>query len=197
MSSFPPKDWEVRFLKDMDGLTAAPAIDDGISMEAFLAVRPADGEEGTFRFVLSGPDALRLYFPVNFILPAEQFTNMHVEAHFDLDEQIRLEKNSACSRWMDIAELVSSQDVDIVDNQGEIVSEQFLTILENYKRSAPAIASGISLRWMLGTTGDSKDIVLIAQALPCSVEIINANPALRTDHTRGILVDKFPVQYDR
>lgn len=197
MSSFPPANWEVRFLRDMDTMSAEQGDPDDINMEAYLAIRPADGEEGHFRFVLSGPRDLRLFFPVTKVLPEEKFSGMNVEAHFDTEDMIQLEKNSACSNWIDIADMVSSQDADIVNNQGEIVSEQFLALLEGYKKSAPAIASGISLRWMLGTTGDSRDVSLIAQALPCSINVIEANPSLKSDHTRGILVEKFPVQYDR
>ena len=197
MSSFPPANWEVRYLKDMDALTATPDVDDRLSMEAFLAVRPSGGEEGTFRFALWGPEDLRLYFPVTAVLQADIFRGMHVEAHLDTRDQIRLERNSACSRWVEIVELVSSQDVDIVDSQGEIISEKFLNVLTEYKKTAPWDNSGICLRWMLGTVGDEVDIVLIAQALPCSISTIEGNPSLRSDHTRGIMVGKFPLQYER
>ena len=36
----------------------------------------------------------------------------------------------------------------------------------------------------------------MAQALPCSTSVINANPSLQTDHTRGVLVGRYPVKYD-
>lgn len=50
---------------------------------------------------------------------------------------------------------------------------------------------------MLGTLGESTDVLLIAQALPCSLAYIQANPNLMTDHTMGILVEKYPVLYNR
>ena len=197
MLSFPPKDWEVRYLTDMDLLTAPEADKGQINMEAYMAIRPSAGEEGRFRFSLTGVDNLRLYFPVNEVLPAEDFKGMFVEALLDTDEHIKLEHNSACSKWLDIVELVRSQDADILDGQGEVVSEQFLTLMENYKKTAPTERSGICLRWLLGVVGDSVDVALIAQALPCSIEAIEANPVLRTDHTMGVLIKKFPVQYER
>ena len=58
-----------------------------------------------------------------------------------------------------------------------------------------AIITGISMRWLLGTYGDDQDIYLIAQVLPCSMEVIEANPALKSDHTRGITAGKFLVHY--
>jgi len=57
------------------------------------------------------------------------------------------------------------------------------------------IITGISLRWMLGTLEDSTEVLLIAQALPCSRGVIDANPTLEEDHTRGIMVGKYAVAY--
>lgn len=47
-----------------------------------------------------------------------------------------------CSKWVDLVELISSQDVDIVDDMGENISETFLTALADYKKSAPLDRSG-------------------------------------------------------
>ena len=52
------------------------------------------------------------------------------------------------------------------------------------------------MRWLLGTFGEEKEVYLIAQALPCSMAMIEANAALKSDHTRGIMLGKFPVNYD-
>ena len=53
------------------------------------------------------------------------------------------------------------------------------------------------MRWLLGTLGDSTQVLLIVQALPCSYNVIEANPNLQTDHTRGILVEKYQIHYDK
>ena len=52
------------------------------------------------------------------------------------------------------------------------------------------------MRWLLGAFGDDGQIFLIAQALPCSMAVIEANAALRNDHTRGIMAAKFRVAYE-
>jgi len=52
------------------------------------------------------------------------------------------------------------------------------------------------LRWLLGTFGEEKQVFLIGQVLPCSMGLIEANGALRSDHTRGVMVGKFPVFYE-
>jgi len=62
MSSFPPSKWDVRPLKDMETMEAGARENENISMEAFLAVKPAEGEEGAFRFALAGTDSIRLRF---------------------------------------------------------------------------------------------------------------------------------------
>jgi hypothetical protein len=51
------------------------------------------------------------------------------------------------------------------------------------------------MRWLLGTYGDDQQIYLIAQVLPCSLAVIDANPALKSDHTRGMTAGKFRVDY--
>ena len=45
MTAFPPKKWDVRFLADFDSLGCTSLADSGISMEAFLAVKPAGGRD--------------------------------------------------------------------------------------------------------------------------------------------------------
>ena len=52
------------------------------------------------------------------------------------------------------------------------------------------------LRWLLGTFGEDSEVFLVAQVLPCSLATIDANAALRSDHTRGMMVGKYPVSYD-
>ena len=196
MSSFRPKKWEVRYLKDMDSMEAAQMEEGEISMEALMAIAPAEGEEGSYRFLLAGPDNIRVHVAVDKILPGDNFKDMYIEAHMVVGDQLKLEKNSVCSKWMDIVDLVNSQDVEVVDYQGNDKSEQFLATLHNYKKDAPLSRSGICMRWLLGTVGDSKKIKLIAQALPCSIDVIEANLSLREDHTLGILVEKFHIFYE-
>ena len=142
MSSFPPSGWNVRFLKDMDSLEASSYEEAEISMEALLAVQPSEGEEGAFRFVLAGPDSIKLNVQVTDILREDCFADMSIRAQMDIGQQLILEKNSVCTNWIDIVELVNSQDVEIVNDQDEDVSEQFMEALTKYKKQAPAEKSG-------------------------------------------------------
>ena len=37
---------------------------------------------------------------------------------------------------------------------------------------------------------------ILFQALPCTTAFIEANAELQTDHCRGIILDKFPLNYE-
>ena len=110
--------------------------------------------------------------------------------------QVKLERNSVSSKWVDLTELVRSQDVDATNEEGTNVSEEFLEAMDTFKKSASHERSGICLRWMLGTYGEDSAVYLIAQMLPCGLHVIEANQTLRDDHARGMMAAKFPVNYD-
>ena len=169
MSSFPPRKWEVRFLKDMDSLSCPVPEDNEIKMEAFLAIKPSGGEEGSFRFVLAGKEAVKLKFNLESVIPCSLFVGMVVEAELNIGDQIRMDKNSVCSQWIDIVALVQSQDISISNGLEEDAADDFLTALETYKtklrsETGSADCAGICLRWILGTVEEDKQILLIAQA---------------------------------
>ena len=177
MTSFPPKRWDVRFTKDIDTLTCSSASAFGsrglgISMEAFLVVKPAAGEEGSFRFVLDGPEKLNLKFNVQSVLPNANgiFSDMVTEAELHVGQHIKMQKNSCCSEWMDVAELVRSQDIRISNRLGKDTGEEFLHGMESYKKdltqeTGKADRAGIRFRWILGTLGGDKRVKLIAHVI--------------------------------
>ena len=170
MSSYPPSKWKVRYLKDMQTLACESTEEDAISMAAYLAVRPSDGEEGSFRFVLHGPDNIKLKFPANRLLPGELFADMFIEAELKIGDQIQMERNSVCSAWVDIVDLVRSQDILVVDSSDEDVAVEFLAAIDAFKRdhtesTGKADSAGICLRWVLGTRGEDTRIILFAQVI--------------------------------
>ena len=168
MSSFPTKRWQVRYLKDMASLTCESLEDNEVSMEAYMAIRPAGGQEGNFRFELAGPNKIPLQFDVSDVMESNLFNGMTVEAELDLADHIKMELNSVCSEWMDIVELVRLQDIAIIGSKREDKMEEFLGALEGYKKdlleeSGRADKAGICLRWVLGTVRDSRKNILMAQ----------------------------------
>ncbi len=98
---------------------------------------------------------------------------------------------------MDVVELIQSQDVDVVDDSGEVVSDAFLEAIEALKKKAPEAQIGISWRWVLGQpVAEEEGVYLMTQMLPCSIGLIEKNPSLKEDHSLGVLVLKTPVVFN-
>ena len=168
MSSFPPKQWAVRYLRDMDAMECTAREDKGISMEAFLAVKPAGGQEGSFRFALSGPEKVKLGFNIENVLPSGLFAGMAAVAKVVIADHVQLMKNSVCTKWMDVLELVRSQDIQILDGLGEDVSEEFIHAMDCYKKdvlqqTGSTDRAGISFRWLIGNKKGETEVLLMAQ----------------------------------
>ena len=145
MSSFPPKQWQVRYLKDLDSMTGTINDDQPISMEAMMAIQPSDGEEGSFRFVLAGPQHLMTRTKISTILPGKEFENMYLCMQLELGTQVKTEKNSVASKWIDIENMILAQDADVTDQEGEEINEVFLSAFEEYKKKMP-VRSGIAIK---------------------------------------------------
>ena len=144
MATFPPRAWTVRFLQDMENIDCSLIDGDNLTMEALVAVRPAGGEEGNFRFALAGPDMLKLVFPVGRILAGAAFSNMIAEVEMKPGDQIRLEKNSISTTWWDFEKLVLSQDAVITDRKGQDMGDEFLVAIghKNRRQTGRACACG-------------------------------------------------------
>ena len=165
MATFPPRAWTVRFLQDMENIDCGLIDGDNLTMEALVAVRPAGGEEGNFRFVLAGPDMLKLVFLVSRILAGAAFSNMIAEVEMKPGDQIRLEKNSISTTWWDFEDLVFSQDAVITDGKGQDMGDKFLAAIGHNKALAAQETNrpGLCMGWVLGTREGSKDVILLAQ----------------------------------
>ncbi len=120
----------------------------------------------------------------------------HIEINM-LYLQVKLEKNSVCSKWVDIVELISSQDIDVTLEDGTMASDEFLVAMDNYKKKEGNEQAGLVWRWLLGTTVDDPTVLLMTQALPCSLDVVNSSPDLRADHAMGMVVGKYPVLMDK
>ena len=59
---------------------------------------------------------------------------MIIQAKINIGQQIAQEKNSVGSKWMNIVELINSQDVQEVDQSSTNVSECFMEPMDNYKK---------------------------------------------------------------
>lgn len=48
-----------------------------------------------------------------------------------------------CTKWVDLVELITAQDIDAVNSEGETVSEEFLEAMAQYTKTASKERSGI------------------------------------------------------
>ena len=92
MSSFPPKQWRVRFLADLDTMEGTVYEDRPISIEALMAVRPSGGEEGAYRFTLAGPEHLKLRIKVSDVLDHGAFQGMYLDIQMEIGTQVNTQK---------------------------------------------------------------------------------------------------------
>jgi hypothetical protein len=132
MSSFPPADWEVRYLQDMETYTAEPN-NCKLTLAALLAVKPPGAMEGSFRFVLAGTEVLLIKLPVVDFIPHKAMEDFSVVGQFQPGAQIIVQPNSAASTWIDFRDLVAAQDVDIHDKAGELTSKSLLQAMDRNK----------------------------------------------------------------
>ena len=89
MSSFPPRNWETRFMKDMDTYAPATPLNCKRFMAALLAVRPAEGSEGQFRFTLGGPELLVTKFTPASIMGPQAPEDIEILGEFTPGVQVR------------------------------------------------------------------------------------------------------------
>jgi len=66
----------------------------------------------------------------------------------------RFNNNCSASKWHDLRELVSSQDLEVVDPEGKEVTEEFLEAMDKIKDGdTPA---GAAWRWIIAVAKDGK-----------------------------------------
>jgi len=106
MVSFPPASWDIRQLTDMDAIDCNTHPDKG-SLQPLLAVAPADGQEGAFRFALAGERPVNLHFPVRRLLPHPQFKEWFFDMQLELGTQVSFGRNSTCTRYKNTLSLLS------------------------------------------------------------------------------------------
>jgi len=195
MASFPPASWDIRHLADMDNIEGASHPEKGV-LQTLLAVAPADNQEGAFRFQLSGDRPVNLHFPARRLIAQPEFKDFYFDMQLELGTQINISKNSTCTKWLDIVELVESQDMEVQDSKGETVTELFLTRWRELREKDKSITS-ISWRWVLGWRSTFDTMTLVAQGLPCSTTQIDGSQAMKAESCPGVVLATYELYYAR
>jgi hypothetical protein len=67
---------------------------------------------------------------VHDVLPIKELEGYELHGQFLVGHQIQLQKNSTCTTWVDVEELVKAQDVDAFDADGNPGHENLIGYLE-------------------------------------------------------------------
>jgi hypothetical protein len=103
-----------------------------------------------------------------------------------------MQPNSTATGWADFRELVASQDVDILDQNGELAAEELLAAMDQHRSGKAPL--GAAWRWMVAVADIGLSLELQLQALPCGSASLAASPVLRQDNVASIVLAKFSVQ---
>jgi hypothetical protein len=144
--------------------------------------------------VLGGTEHLNIRVPATDVLPISEMEPFEFAGQFKPDTQVSLQKNSTCSPWLDLVDLVSSQDLDVLDRAGEDATEAFLVAMAGVKDTLST--AGISWRWMLAAKADGSGLELQLQGMPCTGTAIQSIPLLTKDNVAVIVLARFTVEAD-
>jgi hypothetical protein len=85
--------------------------------------------------------------------------------------------NSTASRWVDLLSLFQSQDIDVTDTSGDVISDGFLSAVEKY--STPEEPLVAAWRWQVAAADSGSSLSLQLQCLPASADVLHSLPVFR------------------
>ena len=208
--SYPPASWDVRPLEDFGAYSPPTPDTKGFHGTILLAVDPAGEATGNFQLVLTGKDAVDIKIPALDVVPHPAAMDWEVQATLRPQDALRFLPNSQATHWMDLRDLVASQDVDIINtSDGETANEAFLELLDKQKEGAiwrwflAATSSGNETNMLLNinsqtlttncTLPGTNTLELRLQSLPISLAKAKQTPALMEDSAASMTVASYPV----
>jgi hypothetical protein len=100
------------------------------------------------------------------------------------DTQIDIPRNSTCTKWLDLTDLLSN-DRDITGPEGEDFHEEFVEAVTEAQKTLETV--GLSCRWMIAAK-NSLEMELQLQALPTRGSVLNKTPALSKERTASTIL---------
>jgi hypothetical protein len=162
-----PTNWVVFSLPDYD--TETPAVTGDFTVELFAQLRNTGRILDGFRFALDGSKALEAYVDLDKILPTPELKGL--QAFFQCwPRDVKIRRNMLSSPWVSITDGISSNDVDVLDENGTgVAAGTVLRILERLPGTGPTNAS---TRWAV-TVGADSFLKLQLQGLPLVASALN------------------------
>jgi len=189
MAKFPPANWIIKPLAEMGAFTIGAGSRELLAA-ALLAVEPSGEALGTFRIVLGGLKTIDFAMPLVDIIPHPSTMDLELSAQLQPGVNVHILPNSTVSAWMDLKDLVASQDMDVNDGEGESASEAFLKLLEQHQE-------GAALRWAVtATSNPEQPLELRLQSLPLSLARVKNTPAFMEATTATNTLLQIPLGGD-
>ena len=178
---FPPE-WLI--LQSEDFEIAAPLDPGRCGMELMAQVRPNGLIMDHFRVVLGGAQLLEVTIDTGDLYANQAVPDMTLK--WDVwPRDIAIRRNMSTSEWIDLTELIRSNDANIITNRDpapggsaeQVVDHnaQLLAFLDNLPERGRC---GAAVRWAVGI-GPSNHMELNLQGLPASAIVLNGKPTFR------------------
>lgn len=75
------------------------------------------------------------------VIPCRELSQWTLYGQFP-GKELYFDQNCCATRWLDVKELVASQDIDVLEKDGKLCNEDFLEVLEGADKPVSA-----SFRW--------------------------------------------------
>jgi hypothetical protein len=137
--------------------------------------------------VVGGSESINVRFPATAILPIPEMEKFEVSGQLKPDTQVIFPRNTTCTKWQDLTELVLSNDLDVSGPDGADLHEEFLEAVGEAQKTLEAV--GLSCRWMIAAK-DGSEMELQLQALPTRGSVLNKTPVLNKERTATTILTR-------
>jgi hypothetical protein len=169
---FPP-DWLVEPLDDFDLAVATLANSgDAIAIQLLAQLRPTGRVLDNFRLAINSSEILDVELNLHHLLPVEAVKGYRLNfQHWPRDIGIR--RNLTTSGWLDVPDLVASNNATVHDADGAgIPSGEFRRLLDELPDNGPETCA---IRWAVAV-GEDGLLKLQVQSLPGDAASLNGKP---------------------
>lgn len=170
---FPP-DWVILPMGDFD--LAIPRDPGPLGMEVMSQIRSTGRLMDHFRIGVGGSESLRATFRTSQVYLDAQAPDLILTWELRPSDVI-IRRNMATSDWLDLNNLIASNDIIARDEGGEVCNEDMIAFIDTQPlKDRPLVAS--SVRWAVGVGSDNR-MELQLQSLPASAPTLTGKPGLR------------------
>jgi len=171
---FPPN-WEIFPLEDFE--IAAPRNPGDLGMELLAQSRQNGRVMDNWRIAIGGSKIISATFNIkNFLIGSENFPDLEVKFQ-SRPEEVKIRRNMSTGEWMDISDLLRSNDV-LVQDESEQDPVTNADLLESLNKITDKNFSSFSIRWAVVASASLK-MELHLQSLPATSKFLNSKPMFK------------------